>query len=146
MTDLVRYTAVATDADRLTRTARHTIRSLTKAGWTVTEAEQSYVSGNPYKGLHVILSSPDGQPAEVQFHTEQTQAIKDTHHADFEISRDYRRPTAERDAANRRMVAAWDTIDQTGDDLPKTLGGMPVKEKNYTSSSTKTQAEKGRHA
>lgn len=142
LTDLVRYTAVTESADRLTSTARHTIRSLTKTGWTMIEAEHSYVPGNPYKGVHVLMHSPTGQTAELQFHTEQTQALKDRHHADFEIARDDDVSEQQRDAAYRRMVAAWAQVDEPPT-LPRTLGGVPVQTKDYTRND-KTQKQEGR--
>lgn len=144
LTDLVRYTAVTESADRLTSTARRTVQSLKRAGWTMVEAEHSYVAGNPYKGVHVLMASPSGQTAELQFHTEQTQALKDDYHADFEIARDDDVSEQQRDAAYRRMVAAWSQIDEP-DKLPRTLGGLPVQTKDYTGDD-KTSKQEGRRS
>ena len=53
---------------------------MTARGWTVIEAEQSYLPGNPYKGLHLLVRHEDGQVAELQIQSVRSQQLKDRAH------------------------------------------------------------------
>lgn len=77
-------------------------------GWDVAEAEQSYVKGNPYKGVHLQMRDPHGQIAELQVHSRRSQEIKDRAHVLYKISRDPSRPLKEHRAAeaeNKQLYA-----------------------------------------
>lgn len=110
ITDILRSTVVAERSDQVAATFTSVSSALESQGWAVSEIESSFVAGNPYKGLHFLVSK-DGVTAEMQVHTEQTMAIKLVHHADYEISRDPRRSEAERAAAWQTMVDAWAEVE-----------------------------------
>ncbi|KLL95735.1 hypothetical protein NJ76_23330 [Rhodococcus sp. IITR03] len=59
ITDVVRYTAIS-PPEHMVATARAMAAGLSHRGWMVIEAEQSYLDGNQYKGLHMLARHPDG--------------------------------------------------------------------------------------
>lgn len=132
LTDLLRYTAVAPRHDDLPATASATIAALEARGYTVVAAEHSYVDGNAYKGIHVLVQHGDERPVEIQFHSAQSQAVKDDNHVDYEIERDRRNPYAAREAAQARMTKRSSTIPTPSglEDLTD-IGGVPLVEKPY---------------
>lgn len=132
ITDVTRYTTLTTDHNAIVPTAQATVAELGSRGWRVIEAEQSYVSGNSYKGLHLLVQHTGGQIAELQIQSAQSQAIKDNAHMPYEISRDTSRDLSERLAANRESKQMYDRlpIPQGLNELTD-LGDCPVREKRY---------------
>lgn len=58
-------------------------------GYEVLEEKNSWVVGNPYKGINVELKAPDGQLFELQFHTPRSWQLKQQiHEGLYEIVRD----------------------------------------------------------
>lgn len=133
LTDLVRYTGVAATPDAVVPMARHTLRTLRRRGWDVVDVEHSYVQGNPYKGLHVLIRDPRSQlTVELQFHSEASQRVKDRHHGDYELARDLSQPPSVRGAADERMRRAWSRVPApAGIDSLTVLAGVPVTAKAY---------------
>lgn len=133
LTDLVRYTGVCASPDEVVPMARSTLRRLRRRGWEVVEAEHSYVDDNPYKGLHVLVRDPrSGLTIEVQFHSEQSQEVKDRYHVQYEIARDLSRPAAVRNEADDEMRRAWSRVPHpAGIEELTGLCGVPVKPKRY---------------
>ena len=131
LTDVVRYTAIVDHLDEIVGCASAMASELTGHGWQIVEAEQSYVEGNPYKGLHLLARTPSGQVIELQVHSVTSQAIKDQHHSDYETERDDSKPRAERAAARQRMVEAWATIRAPACLDGLVLGGFTVARKAY---------------
>ncbi|WP_258371415.1 hypothetical protein [Curtobacterium sp. MCLR17_044] len=132
LTDLLRYTAVTPRHDDLPGTANTTIAALRARGYTVVSAEHSYVAGNAYKGIHVLVQHGDERPVEIQFHSELSQAVKDQNHVDYEIERDRKTPYSERKAAHERMTGRSNEIPTPAGlgELPS-IGGRPLTEKTY---------------
>jgi ferredoxin-NADP reductase len=54
----------------------------------VVSAEHSYVAGNAYKGIHVLVHHGDERPHKIYFHSELSQAVKDQNHVNYEVERD----------------------------------------------------------
>jgi len=133
LTDLLRYTAVTERHDDLPGTVRSTISGLQQRGYTVVSAEQSYVDGNAYKGIHVLVQQGDERPVEVQFHSELSQGVKDENHVDYELERDRRTsPYEDRAAAHHRMAFRSSGIPTpAGLDSLTEIGGLPLVEKVY---------------
>lgn len=134
LTDFIRYTVISPNQDRLVSDARATVSNLQSEGWEVKEVEHSFVEGNPYKGIHVIITRPDSggsQDIEVQFHSEAGIAVKDQYHIDYEVMRDQEQGLRARAAAYEKMAAAWSTISQPAgiDDLE--VGGVHAVAKKY---------------
>lgn len=131
ITDVVRYTAISR-SEQLVATATAVVARLSDRGWTIVEAEQSYLDGNQYKGLHILARHPDGRIAEFQFHTDQSQQVKDDTHPDYERARDTGVPAPERAALIEKMTARWaDVPAPPGLTELTSLGGCPVTPKNY---------------
>jgi len=133
LTDLLRYTAVTERHDDLPSTVETTISGLQQRGYTVVSAEHSYVGGNTYKGIHVLVQHGDERPVEVQFHSELSQGVKDENHVDYEVERDRRtKPYEERFAAYKRMTSRSSSIPRpAGLDGLVEIGGLPLVEKIY---------------
>lgn len=132
LTDLLRYTAVTERHDDLPATATSTIATLQSRGYTIVSAEHSYIDGNVYKGIHVLVQHGDERPVEIQFHSAQSQAVKDDNHVDYEIERDRRNPYAEREAAHARMTERSITISAPrGLEELAEIGDIPLVEKPY---------------
>ena len=130
---ITRYTALSAEHDQLVPTATATVTALTARGWTVIEAEQSYLPGNPYKGLHLLVRHEDGQVAELQIQSVRSQQLKDRAHQLYEISRDRNRPLSERRAAAQENKALYDALPApAGLDQVHEIGGVTVREKRYT--------------
>lgn len=133
ITDVTRYTVVSTEHDQLVPTATATVAALQARGWRVVEAEQSYLPGNPYKGLHLLVRHADGQIAELQIQSVRSQQLKDRAHQLYEISRDPSRPLGERRAAARENRVLYDELPApTGLDQLHEIGDITVSEKRYT--------------
>lgn len=129
-TDLLRYTVVS-DRDSFVDNARGTVDEMVERGWSVKEAESSFLPDNRYKGLHVLMDK-EGDTIEMQFHTEQSVELKGRTHDDYEIARDLDQDYEDRVAAEQRMVDASRSVeDPPGLDRLKELGGVPVLEKRY---------------
>ena len=131
ITDVVRYTAISRP-EQVVATATALVARLSDRGWTIVEAEQSYLDGNQYKGLHLLARHPDGCIAEFQFHTDASQQVKDDTHADYERARDTGVPATERVALIEKMTARWAQVPTpSGLTELSELGGCPVTPKNY---------------
>lgn len=133
MTDILRYTALSPAHSQIVPTARSMVAGMTEHGYEVVEAEHSYVAGNPYKGLHLLLRSPTGRTVEVQVHSAESQQVKDQLHVDYEIERDAGQPLPERVAARQRMEDLAATVPTPpGLEELRELGGVEVAEKSYS--------------
>lgn len=131
ISDIVRYTAIA-PPDRLVAVAGTAVDALTSRGWTVVEVEHSYIDGSQYKGLHMLARHSSGRVAELQFHTKESQQVKDETHVGYERMRDPNTPRAERVELSAKGAAAWDQV-PVPDGLADlaTLGGCTVTQKHY---------------
>lgn len=129
--DLIRYTAVCHKHTDLVSKAKAVTNELTARGWTVLSVENSYVDGHPYKGIHLNLEK-SGFVTEVQIHSKQSLAVKESTHADYEISRDARQGFDDRREAEARSVAAWREVTTPRGLGSLTLGGVKVQVKKYS--------------
>ncbi len=131
LTDLIRYTVACRDHGRLTETAQDVVESMQRSGYRVIEAESTYVDGNPYKGLHMLLQGPgeSTRTFELQVHSELSQRTKDEIHLDYEVFRDTKASRATREAAWHRMVEASSHVPNPAGlaDLHE-LGGVKVEQ------------------
>ena len=87
LNDTIRYTVTTRKLTDLIPTLIATTDTLRANGWTVLEAEESFVRGNPYKGIHLALSGPTGHRCELQFHTQTAFERKQRGHVDYETYR-----------------------------------------------------------
>jgi ppGpp synthetase/RelA/SpoT-type nucleotidyltranferase len=132
LTDVVRYTAVCVDHEDLPATARSMVAALGTRSYSVVEAEHSYVDGNPYKGLHLLVASPAGRVFELQIHSELSQSVKDTLHVDYELERDMDLDWEERAAARERMEKLSASVPTpAGLGELTALGEVPVRARTY---------------
>lgn len=133
ITDTTRYTTVCAHHDQIADTTVATVTTLRAHGWELIEAEQSYLEGNPYKGVHLLVKHSDGQVAELQIHSETSQQIKDQSHLLYEISRDTTRSRAERLAADRQGKELYEQLPAPPglDSLSERLG-FTVRKKRYS--------------
>jgi hypothetical protein len=133
--DVVRYTVVSPEADRLTETVKASIENLRRSGWAVQHAHHSYVDGNRYKGVQVALREPGGTTVEVEFHSEQSLAVKAATRRFSHQERDVTLPIAERAVARHHQIERADEITTPpGLDGLRELGGVAVATKIYPGS------------
>lgn len=133
ITDVCRYTALTEEHDRIPEVAREVVEGLASRGWSVQEAEQSYVEGNSYKGVHLLMREPEGSVVEVQVHSERSQAIKDQSHVPYERSRAAETPMGERRALQDECRRLWaDAPVPRGLEEMGALGGVSVRKKAYS--------------
>lgn len=133
ITDVCRYTAVAEEHDRIPEVARSVVEGLVSRGWSVQEAEQSYVAGNSYKGVHLLMCEPGGSVVEVQVHSEWSQALKDASHVLYERSRAAETPMGDRRALQEESRRLWaDLPAPRGLEGMDALGGVSVRKKTYS--------------
>lgn len=82
--DIIRYTYTATAKDLVPK-AEKAIELHKDAGYNTDRIKNSWLdSRNPYNGVNTILSSPNGQKFEIQYHTPESYAVKDQMHKDYE--------------------------------------------------------------
>lgn len=133
ITDVTRYTVLSEEHDQIVPAARAAVADLEARGWHIIEAEQSYVSGNPYKGLHLLVRHDDGQVAELQVQSTQSQKLKDRAHELYEISRDPNRSWSERQKAVAENKALYDALPApAGLGTLDKLGAIIVSKKQYS--------------
>jgi hypothetical protein len=132
LTDTIRYTVATDKQTELIPTLIKTTDALLAKGWTVREAEESFVRSNPYKGIHLILSGPTGHRCEMQFHTQAAFKRKQRGHTDYETYRDVDQPLQARLKAFNKSVELWSAV-STPPGLRKltVLGGVPITSKKY---------------
>lgn len=130
--DTIRYTVTTERLADLVPTLEGTIGALITQGWTVHTAEQSFVKGNPYKGIHLVLANPGGQRCEVQFHTASALAVKDRGHKHYDVYRDDNMDDTTRKRAFNRCVSLWDSV-PTPPGLRRltSLDGITMQVKDY---------------
>lgn len=91
--DAIRYTEVA-DGEHLEREFHRTLNELESNGHSVREVKNTWL--NPevaYKGVNVVIQSPEGQAFEMQFHTPESLEARETIHPLYE---EYRLPSTPR--------------------------------------------------
>jgi hypothetical protein len=96
MSDVVRYTMMTTN-ERYTSTVESALSDLRAKGYT-TRVKNYWEEGQPYRGLNVALTSPEGLKIELQFHTPQSMYVKNKTHALYEKYRE------EKDDNKRRQM------------------------------------------
>lgn len=126
--DAVRYTALVPEHDEMVAFAQRTTVELQERGWTLLEVEEKYDEGVPYKGLHTLWESR-GQKVEVQFHSRESQAVKDLSHPLYSIARDkVNHDLEERALADEKCVELWSAIPTPrGLSSLRVLGGVTVE-------------------
>lgn len=82
MSDVVRYTMKTTN-DKYTETVENTIKEFEAKGFTA-RVKNYWQEGQPYRGMNVALTSPDGLKVELQFHTPQSLYVKHKTHPLYE--------------------------------------------------------------
>lgn len=140
--DTIRYTITTHRQSDLVPSMTAAIDTLTAQGWKVHSAEHSFVAGNPYKGIHLVLVAAGGHRCEVQFHTESALATKNAGHRDYETYRNIDKSDNMRRPAFNRCVRLWDKV-PTPAGLRKltALGGVPIVVKTYRFTPTQPPTE-----
>ena len=78
MNDIVRYTEIQDAAD-LAETTQKTISDLETQGYEIIKLKNTWIDEtNPYKGINAQVKSPEGQIFEIQFHTPESFALKNS--------------------------------------------------------------------
>jgi hypothetical protein len=131
--DLLRYTALTEVPDTLVEAARETCDELSRAGWRIRYAKQSYAEGSRYKGIHGYFVTPSDDQVEVQFHSVESVQVKEATTPWYEIERDARSCPEQRTAARQECVRLSATLQEPpGIDTLTELGGLRVAVSNYS--------------
>ena len=76
VSDILRYTHVFSP-EQLADGTNASLSAYEQRGYTICAVKNTWEDPNlPYKGINVRMLSPDGQPLEVQFHTQESFALK----------------------------------------------------------------------
>lgn len=84
MYDTVRYTALS-EVDEFTKNYQSAVYNLKKAGYNISRVKNSLPDTSaPYRGVNVIVTTPDGFNFELQFHTPESFKVKNKTHQLYE--------------------------------------------------------------
>jgi hypothetical protein len=108
ISDSVRYT-MSFPAETYTAGVQNTLAELESKGYTA-RTKNFWVKGDPYNGINVALTSPDGFPVELQFHTPETLRTKTRTHADYEQYRNPKAPLETKRFLYDKMAGVADAI------------------------------------
>lgn len=75
ISDSLRYTMMF-DPKKYSAGVEATLAELSKQGFQA-RTKNYWIAGSPYKGINVALTSPDGKPVELQFHTPKSLLVKE---------------------------------------------------------------------
>jgi hypothetical protein len=84
--DSLRYTVVL-ESERYAAGTNSVLSALEAKGYKVAKVKNTWKEGAPYKGVNTQLQSPSGEMIEVQFHTPQSYAMKQSTHGLYEQAR-----------------------------------------------------------
>jgi hypothetical protein len=101
--DALRFT-ITYPGESLTGSVESALDRLRGQGYEVLQVQNSWVTGNRYKGINVDLKAPDGQLFELQFHTPDSWQLKQQTHGLYEVVRDPGYPLAVRQRAHEELV------------------------------------------
>ena len=108
--DITRFT-VKSDHDSIVNTANTVVKELGEKGYKVVELENKYIGENQtYKGVHISAYSKSGQKFEVQIHSDESMAVKNKGHKEYEIARNVETDEKTREAANAKMREYWSKL------------------------------------
>ena len=86
--DIVRYTLGTNDVGSLVKRMEDAIDELSKLGYNTVAIKNSWEDPlNPYKGINTIVTAPNGQKFEIQYHTKESFQVKEKMHALYEKQR-----------------------------------------------------------
>lgn len=102
MHDINRYTQVS-DGDHLVDNANSTLAGLKDKGYTIDDVNSTWGEDGAYKGINCKLTSPEGQPCELQFHTPESLATKEPMHKLYEEQRQFPEGSKEWNAYEDQM-------------------------------------------
>ena len=102
MHDLNRYTQVS-DGDHLVDNANNSLAALKEKGYNIDDVNSTWGDPGAYKGINCKLTSPEGQPCELQFHTPESLATKEPMHKLYEDQRKLPEGSPEWNAYEDRM-------------------------------------------
>ncbi len=98
--DIIRYTMIC-DESSFTEDVSSCLQELQSKGYIISKFKNKF-DDPMYKGINVVLISPDGIKTEVQFHTEQSFLYKDdAGHLYYEISRNENVSDEAKEISNR---------------------------------------------
>lgn len=132
MTDIVRYSCVASSHDSMAPMIVQHSEEMIERGYIVKGAENSYVEGNSYKGFRVVWESVEGEQFEVQYLSEKVVVAKAESHGYYEVLRDKSKPLLTRKANEMMCVSLYGEVDlPVGLDRITHIGGVSVTTKTF---------------
>lgn len=86
MSDIIRYTMNA-PTDSYVDSVNQTVADMQQQGYK-TRIKNYWESGDPYQGINVAVTAPDGTAFELQFHTPESHDAKEPIHKYYEVYRE----------------------------------------------------------
>lgn len=102
MGDLVRYTEIVPH-NNIAKASKSCVEQLQNKGYKVVEYDNKYQANSNYKGIHIGAISPSGQKIELQVHSRESMAVKETIHPMYETARKAGIPPRVQKALNIEM-------------------------------------------
>lgn len=132
LTDIVRYSFETKNHDALASVIKEHSDKMLKLGYVPKKAKNAYHEENSYKGFAVIWQNENGEAFELQYHSEESLAIKEESHTHYEIFRDNTQPTKNRKAAENECVKLYRKLKSPAfiENITK-IGDLPVGQQVY---------------
>lgn len=73
--DINRYTLIG-DSDNLTDKTLKSFDVICEKGYNISEVKNTWYDGSSYKGINTVIRDSEGNPFELQFHTQESFALK----------------------------------------------------------------------
>jgi hypothetical protein len=134
MSDVVRYTMKTTN-EKYTDMVESTVKKFESEGWNA-RVKNYWEAGQPYRGLNIALTSPDGLKVELQLHTPQSLYVKHKTHPLYESYR------VEKDNGKRRQL--FDRMLKITDSMIPPWGAAKVGGVSRAPSVQRVQMKAGR--
>lgn len=128
--DSVRYT-MQLDESKYSQSVVNTVESLNAAGYT-TRVKNFWQDNNTYKGVNAVVTSPNGQIFELQFHTMDSLITKEINHKIYEVTRSGKMSVNDIYNLDLRQAENWLNVKdpenlQILDSVAKSVVRPPVK-------------------
>lgn len=110
--DMLRYTMSVPDTPpgNYVRTVHEVLAVLEAEGHAVVTVKNYWPTGDNYSGINSVLTTQDGLPWELQFHTPASLKVQADTRDEYEELRQEATPVARKRALFDAMTADWDTV------------------------------------
>ncbi len=110
--DALRYTMIVPDAPpgRHEAAIRGALEALERLGYGIRKVKNYWPCGDSYSGTNCLITTVAGFPWELQVHTPESYATKDSTHEGYERMRNPGTPLEERRRLFEEMTEVWESV------------------------------------